>query len=152
MDKYAINDVLPHEAPMILIDGIEQYTDKECIARVTITKDSPFYNSAKQGVPSYIGCEYMAQAIAGFAGSQALDIKEPVQIGFLLGSRKYKTLRPYFLLGETLNISLCELYTEDSGLRVFECKIIDSENIAVATANVNVFQPKDPEQFIKENQ
>jgi len=151
MNKYTIADVLPHKNPMILIDEIGEYDDETCVAQVTITPKSPFYDSNKQGVPSYIGCEYMAQAIAGFAGAQALDIKKPVQIGFLLGSRKYKTFRPYFHLNETLTITLKELYREDSGLRVFDCEIVDQEKVVIAQANINVYQPNDPESFILES-
>ena len=151
MAKYPIVDVIPHKYPMILIDSIGQYDEETCCCQVTITEGSPFYNSDKKGVPSYIGCEYMAQAIAAFAGAQALDLDESVQIGFLLGSRKYKTFQPYFNLEETLTITLKELYREESGLRVFECEIINNLKDVVAQANINVFQPNDPESFIQES-
>jgi predicted hotdog family 3-hydroxylacyl-ACP dehydratase len=151
MNNYDIERVLPHQAPMILIDSLKQYDADSCRCTVVITSASPFYNSLKKGVPSYIGSEYMAQAIAAFAGAHALDHKADVQIGFLLGSRKYKTMRPYFHLDEELTITIKELYREDSGLRVFECEILASENTVIAQANINVFQPKDPNAFIQES-
>ena len=52
---------------------------------------------------------------------------------------------------ETLTITIKELYREDSGLRVFECEIINVENRTLAQANINVFQPKDPDAFIQES-
>jgi predicted hotdog family 3-hydroxylacyl-ACP dehydratase len=151
MNNYDIEQVLPHQSPMILIDSLEYYDVDSCRCNVTITEHSPFYNSDKKGVPSYIGNEYMAQAIAAFAGAHALDANDSVQIGFLLGSRKYKTMCSHFALAEILSITIKELYREDSGLRVFECEIINAENSILAQANINVFQPKDPDAFIQES-
>ncbi len=151
MNNYAITQVLPHQAPMILIDLLEYYDEDTCRCKVEINPASPFYDEFKHGVPSYIGSEYMAQAIAAFAGSHALDKQDDVQIGFLLGSRKYKTFQPYFKVNETLTITIKELYREDSGLRVFECEILSIKSEVLAQANINVFQPKDPDAFIQES-
>lgn len=149
MNNYDISQVLPHKSPMILIDSINQYDVDSCRCTVTITANSPFYNVERKAVPSYIGNEYMAQAIAAFAGAHALDNQDDVQIGFLLGSRKYKTMRSHFELDETLTITIKELYREDSGLRVFECAILSLENDVLAQANINVFQPENPDAFIQ---
>lgn len=151
MNNYDIKQVLPHQAPMILIDTLESYDVDSCRCTVGIKSASPFYDELKKGVPSYIGSEYMAQAIAAFAGAHALDEQDAVQIGFLLGSRKYKTFQPYFKLNEILTITIKELYREDSGLRVFECEILSVENEVLAQANINVFQPNDPDAFIQES-
>lgn len=151
MNNYAIEDILPHKAPMILIDALTNYDDESACCQVKITTSSPFYDAKKQGVPSYIGSEYMAQSIAAFAGAIALDNNGTVVIGFLLGSRKYKTMLPYFPLDKTLQITIKELYREDSGLRVYECEITDEEANIFAQANINVFQPSDAKAFIKEN-
>lgn len=151
MNKYTIEDVLPHRAPMILVDSLQEYDRDSARCQVKIATGSPFYNAEKSGVPSYIGCEYMAQTIAAFAGAIALDDKGQVSIGFLLGSRKYKALKPYFHLGQVLDIGVKELYKEDSGLSVFECEISDNQTNILAHANINVFQPNDPLAFIEEN-
>jgi len=148
MNKYSIEDVLPHREPMILIDSLEFYDSDCCICQVIITKASPFYDDKLTGVPSYIGSEYMAQAIAAFAGANALDKKHDVTIGFLLGSRKYKTFKSAFLLNTLLTIKVKELYREESGLSVFECEINDQTPSIIAQANINVFQPGDAEAFI----
>jgi len=151
MTKYQITDVLPHQYPMMLIDSLHAYDDESCTCQVTITTNSPFYNAETQGVPTYIGSEYMAQSIAAYAGAQALDDNQEVSIGFLLGSRKFHALQPEFPLNETFTIHIKELYREDSGLRVFECNIKNTSNDMFAKANINVFQPKDPKAFIAES-
>ena len=149
MNNYDIIEVLPHRAPMVLIDQLDKYDKVSASCSVTIQENSPFYDAQHQGVASYIGNEYMAQAIAAYSGAHALDEQGTVTIGFLLGSRKYKTFQPYFRLGEKYLITINELYKEESGLSVFDCEIIDAKNNIVAKANVNVFQPKDVESFLQ---
>jgi predicted hotdog family 3-hydroxylacyl-ACP dehydratase len=151
MNNYSITDVLPHRDPMVLIDSLESYDIDSCICQVKITNKSPFYNEKMAGVPSYIGNEYMAQAIAAYSGANALDSQHKVTIGFLLGSRKYKTFKPYFLLNTLLTIKVKQLYQEESGLSVFECEINDQTSNLIAQANINVFQPEDAAAFINEN-
>lgn len=151
MNKYPIVDVLPHREPMILLDSLTYYDEDSCICQVNITPESAFYDIEQSGVPSYIGSEYMAQAIAAFAGAHALDNNQPVSIGFLLGSRKYKTEQPFFTLGHCFTVSVKELYKEESGLSVFECVITNQTEQIIAQANINVFQPEDAQAFINES-
>ena len=150
MTDYLINQVLPHSAPMILIDSIDYYNEDECSCSVTITDTSLFYSHNHLGVPSYVGTEYMAQTIAAFAGAHTLDNNEHVSIGFLLGSRKYETFSSYFLLNSKVQINIKQLYAEDSGLYVFDCMIVDENKNTLAKASINVFRPNNAEEFLKD--
>ncbi|WP_125721303.1 3-hydroxylacyl-ACP dehydratase [Pseudoalteromonas rubra] len=145
-NSHPIESLLAHREPMILIDKLIAHEEDTAECSVEITSDSLFLQA--QGVPSYIGIEYMAQAIAAFAGAKALARGEAVEVGFLLGSRKYQTSCPFFKLGVQLTIMVKELHREESGLGVFECQILEQERL-LASAKVNVFQPKDPESFIR---
>ncbi|NQZ08538.1 MAG: 3-hydroxylacyl-ACP dehydratase [Algicola sp.] len=150
MNSYSIEQVLPHRQPMILIDSLCQYDDESAICSVKITESSLFYDSSQQAVPSYIGVEYMAQAIAALAGADALDANLEVEIGYLLGSRKYQPTTAWFALGSDLNIHVSRLYEEDSGLRVFQCQIKhNSENLV--DAKINVFLPQRAAQQAQSN-
>ncbi len=151
MNKYSIESVAAHTEPMILLDSLDRYGEKTCVCRVNITEQSAFYDFENQGVASYIGSEYMAQTIAAYAGAHALDENREVKIGFLLGSRSYKTSSPYFKLNEQIIISIEELYKENSGLSVFGCEIHDVDGNILANANINVFQPTNPQEFLKES-
>lgn len=148
--RYNIEQVIPHREPMVLIDKLVNYQEEECHCQVTISEQSLFFDPINQGVPSYVGCEYMAQSIAAFAGAHALDANEQVKIGFLLGSRKYKTTAPYFTNRALLDIKVTRLHQEPSGLSVFDCTIYQQQQI-LASALINVFQPDDAIQFIEES-
>ncbi len=149
MNQYSMAQVLSHRPPMILLDQLSSYSGSGALCRVTITDESPFFQDGLAGVPSYIGIEYMAQTIAAFAGANALDGGESVKIGFLLGSRKYQTQVDRFSTGTTLDIEVMRLHQEDSGLSVFDCTI-QTTNEKLAEARINVFQPPDPVQFLRE--
>lgn len=151
MNNYAIDAVLPHSDPMILLDELISYNEEGGQCSVTISTQTPFFDEQSQTVASYIGTEYMAQSIAAYAGALALDNGEAVKIGFLIGTRKYQTYVSEFKLGQTLRVSVTKLYQEESGLSVFDCRIEDGSSL-LAEAKLNVFQPQDPVQFIKEQQ
>ncbi|MFL0796643.1 MAG: hotdog family protein [Cellvibrionaceae bacterium] len=149
MSQYAVEDVVPHARPMALLDTILEWSDTHLIAEVAILEDSPFTDS--EGVPSWVGIEYMAQTIAAYAGVQAREHQEPVKIGFLVGSRRYNCNSSYFPIGSKLQVSINQEVQSESGLAVFQCCIsgIDQNNKAIeASANLNVFQPNDPESFL----
>lgn len=149
MSQYEVSEVIAHRAPMILIDKLVNFDENSAHCQVHITKNSQFLKSEAY-VPSYVGIEYMAQSVAALAGARALSKGECVDIGFLLGSRKYKSSLSQFLVGDTLDVYVTELHQEESGLGVFDCQIVKGGE-QIATAKVNAFQPKDPKSFIEES-
>lgn len=149
MRNYSIEELIAHRPPMVLLSRMASYDDVQAVCEVDISKESPFFQEALNGVATYIGIEYMAQTIAAFAGVKALQRGEQVDIGFLLGSRKYQSYEPSFTSNKTYQVVVKELYREDSGLSMFECKICDGKRI-VSDAKVTTFQPQNPKEFLKE--
>lgn len=77
--------------------------------------------------------------------------KQAVTIGFLVGSRRYDCSHSYFPLGAKLKVRVKELIQGDNGLGVFQCRIDGTGEHAniEASANLNVFQPDDPEEILR---
>ena len=146
---YNIEQVLPHAHPMILLSQFIEAGTGHAVCTVNISPDSPFYDNNIQAVPAYVGIEYMAQCIAAYAGANALAAGEQVKIGFLLGCRKYHPGVSRFDNGQTLQIYVSKLVTEESGLSVFECRILQQDTLIVS-ANLNVFQPDDHRVWLTE--
>jgi predicted hotdog family 3-hydroxylacyl-ACP dehydratase len=132
----AIGDLLPHGREMTLIDRLVEYTPQRSVAVLTTRSGSKF--SQPTGVPAWVGIEYMAQAIAAHAGYEARLRGEPSTIGFLLGTRDYRSEVGEFPLGATLTITVEPLLT-DQRLAAFRC-VIAAETV-LATAVVNVYRP-----------
>ncbi|MCL1075765.1 hotdog family protein [Shewanella dokdonensis] len=142
-----IADFLAHRPPMILIDSIEQYSDNSLLTNINIHEQSPFFELALGRVPNYVGIEYMAQSIAALAGVEAELRREPIRVGFLLGSRKLQLHCDGFFSGQQYQTSVRRLYQEESGLAVFDCQILHHGEV-IASANVNVFQPQDTAAYV----
>jgi predicted hotdog family 3-hydroxylacyl-ACP dehydratase len=140
-----IRNLLPHAGPMVLLDRLISADAESVCAEVCIRQDSMFYKDGAVG--AWIGLEYMAQAIAAFAGYNALVRGEPVKIGFVLGTRHYDCIRPLFLPGKVLKVSATRVFQDDSGMASFDCYIND-ESGPVASAGVTVFQPADAGEFL----
>ena len=115
-------------------------------AEVGIAEDSLFAD--KRGVPSWVGIEYMAQAIAAYGGLLERNKGKEPKIGFLLGSRNYACDVDYFTIGKNLSIRVTRELIADNGLNVFACEL-DGDGLH-AQAVVNVFQPDDVERFLEE--
>jgi len=141
-----IDAVLPHRDSMRLIHRVVAWQDESIAVEVDVPTQGLF--CTPDGVPAWVGVEYMAQAIAAWAGCRAWQTGAEPSIGFLLGSRRYTAHRPYFAAGSCLRVEAnCELLGEN-GLGMFACRILAGD-IEVAVANVSVFQPTDAAAYLE---
>ncbi len=135
---FSIEDLIPHRAPMILIDEILEHSAKHLVSSVTIKKTSPFLVDG-QYVPAWIGLEYMAQSIAAWDGIKAKQRGNSIKPGFLLGAKSYKAKSTGFSLGNQVMTEIVEqIRNDDFGL--FSC-YIDCQGIRAVDASVMVYQP-----------
>lgn len=143
-----VEDLLPHSGDMVLIDKMLEYGDDFGISGVRVDKSDKFFEESINGIHAAIGLEWMAQTIAAIAGIKALQNNRPVQVGFLLGTRKYEPVKNVFKLGEEFVIHVKQLYREDNGLGAFQCSIHEGDKL-IAEAKLNVFAPDNVEKFLK---
>ncbi len=140
-----IDELVPHSGDMSWLDEVLAVNEEDIVAQALIRADSYF---VRDGVlPIWAGIEYMAQAVAAWAGYRAHTKGEQVKVGFLLGTRRYEAFRQSFRVGDTLRIEArCELMG-DNGLGMFSCRIlVDGE--LTASANLSVFEPPDEAAFL----
>lgn len=141
-----IESYVPHRGAMLLLDRLIAADEESAVAEVTVPLGGLFLHEA--GMPSWVGIEYMAQTVAAWAGWRALQKGRAVQIGFLLGSRRYETAQAFFAPGTRLTVSVrCELLG-DNGLGMFDCRIEADGEKELATARISVFEPGDGNAYI----
>jgi predicted hotdog family 3-hydroxylacyl-ACP dehydratase len=148
--QWTIEQLVPHAGRMCLLDRVLASEGETLTAELVIGTDDLFFDSMGPGtgVGGWVGIEYMAQAVAAWAGVQARRDGGKPLIGFLLGSRKYESSRAAFAAGERLHISVQREFQADNGLGQFDCRI-EIEGQTVASAKLTVFGPPDPTAFLK---
>lgn len=148
---YTIESVVPHAKPMSLLEAIVDYGDEWLQATARIEADNLFL--VGQQVPAWVGIEYMAQTVAAWAGVHARIRGEAVQVGFLVGTRKYHASGAGFPLGCCLQITARRVQAGDNGLGIFDCSLkgIDEQGQTVeARASLNVYQSKTLSEMVRE--
>lgn len=150
MPSVDIRDVLPHSGEMVLLDEIASQHERGMVALTTIRESSPFFRAATDplmggvaGVPTWVGLEYMAQAVAAWSGLRARAKGERPPSGFLLGSKKFQAKKAVFPLAHQLRIEVTLQDTHGS-LALFDC-IIQADDVEVE-AVLSVYEGELPSQ------
>ncbi len=141
----AVERMLPHRGGMLWIDRV-LHCDEQSVVVEAVVRDDHLFAEA-DGLPAWVGIEYMAQCIAAWAGGRALTRGEDIKPGFLLGTRRYEAQRTSLAFGLRLQVEAhCELFGEN-GLGLFACRILDGDE-EIATANVSVYEPPDADAYL----
>ena len=130
-----------HEGRMRLLDRVVASGDCTLSAEVKITPDATFYTDP-EGVPAWIGIEYLAQAVAALAGVQGQKKGEAEPpLGYLLGTRNYRCKVPWFTPGMRLLAIATEELQDDNGLGSYDCRLM-SEDEELAHCRLTVFRQR----------
>jgi len=143
--QWPIASLLPHAGGMILLDQVCHVDDDGLTARTTV-KPGP-YSLPDGALPPWLGLELMAQAVGAWAGCQARLAGEAVQLGFLLGTRRYDNHADCLPLGATLTVTAQRSLIDANGMAVFECVLHDDARL-LAQARLTTYQPSDAAAFV----
>jgi len=140
-----IEEILPHRHGMLLVERIVSWDAAR--ATVSASPSAAGWYAEAGGMPSRIGIELMAQAIATHVGVTAWERGEPPKKGVLLGARSYRATQPYFAAGSKLTIDAVKAFSDESGMGAYDATIA-LDGAEVAKARILVFEPPDFEAFI----
>lgn len=137
-----IAEFVPHAAGMCLLDTLVAVDDQGLTARLTPRANDLFADDS--GIPGWVGIEWLAQAVAAWAGWHADRRGESPAVGFLVGSRRYSSHFPYFPLGVPLEVRIRCDFVGANGLGQFSGKIRDADNSSgapLAEGRLTIYQP-----------
>lgn len=137
-----IADLLPHAAPMILLDRLLAHDSTRAVCEVTVREGMPFVQDHR--VATLVSLEYMAQTVAAYAGYNGYLKGGAAPIGFLIGCRQLRSHRPYVAAGTTLTIEARHVWG-DTALGTFACTATLADGTPVATATLSVLQSEPSE-------
>ena len=145
----SVADLVPHRGAMSWLDRVLSVDAERVVAEADLRDTSFFMRDGH--LPPWIGIEYMAQAIAAWAGHRARQEGRSIALGFLVGTRRYEVQRQSFQAGDRLCIeATCELMA-GNGLGMFSCRVL-VEGALAASANLSVFEPPEGAAFLEESQ
>jgi predicted hotdog family 3-hydroxylacyl-ACP dehydratase len=148
MSLWPIAELLPHAGDMILIDEVLSFDEDSVQTRLRV-RPGGLFSQADGSLPAWVGVELMAQSVAAYAGCRARQAGNPVQLGFLLGTRSYQCDVEHFPAGSELHIRALRSLQDDNGMGVFECHL-DGPGIH-AEARLNVFCPPQVDSYLQEH-
>ena len=147
MISWPLAELLPHAGDMILIDGIESFDEEQIHTHLTV-RPGGLFNRPDGSLPAWVGIELMAQSVAAYAGCHAREQGKPVELGFLLGTRKYQCDVEHFPANAHLRIHALRSLEDENGMGVFECHLYGPG--IHATARLNVFRPPNAAGYLAE--
>lgn len=142
-----IENYVPHRGTMLLLDKLLHADAETAVAEVTVPRDGLFLQD--EGMPAWVGLEYMAQTVAAWAGWQAIQSGQWVKLGFLLGTRKFDAQCAFFAPDSVLRVLVRSELVGGNGLGMFDCQIQDAKAAVLAQARVSVYAPDDGSAYIQ---
>ncbi|TNE44093.1 MAG: 3-hydroxylacyl-ACP dehydratase [Deltaproteobacteria bacterium] len=152
--QFSIRQVLPHQGQMVLVDEVLHYDLEGSIhTGLVVPHWSLFHNEARE-VPAFVGLEYMAQTVSAFFGMRRRLAGQPLEVGFLLGTRKMKVNVGSFRSGQQLRVEAQQVY-DYNGMSVFDCQLVEASNAtgessSLLQGKVNVYRPDNLETYLQQ--
>ncbi len=138
--EYQPVDLLPQRPPMLLLDAILDYGEDWMRTAVHIDAANRFLEP--QGVPTYVGLEYMAQTAAAHAGLDLVQRGERPAIALLIGCREYRCNLGHFARGSSLIVAARLLMRDAQDFAAYDCSI-DFGAVQLARATLKAVRPQD---------
>jgi len=141
-----LQTLIPHKGKMLLLDRVIDYNIEGNIqAEYNITEDCLFYDPSVNGVPSWAGFEFMAQAVSALSGIRFRSRGEKPKIGFILNVQSVQILIPVFKNGSSLDIRMNEIDCTDM-IYTYEGKIL-VKNEKIMEGRLMVMETNDEKKY-----
>ena len=143
--------LLPHSGKMLLISRVLEYSVPRRTLRseYDLTENCLFYDSALEGVPAWLGFEFMAQAVSALSGITGKVLGKPPMLGFILSVSSLEIKLPLFRPGDIVRTGITEELRVGSA-STFRCAACAGEREAVL-ARLMVMDVEDPSVFMEQD-
>lgn len=147
-ERYRVEELVPHRGAMCLLDQIDDYGADWLRASLTIRADSTF--AGPEGVPGWVGIEYMAQAASAFGGIEQVQAGGQPTIGLLIGTRYYRCMVETIPLGTRLAVVAKLAMRDDQDFAAYDCTL-DAGGTRIAECTLKAYRPRDIRDWLPGN-
>ncbi|WP_208605352.1 hypothetical protein [Salinicola socius] len=123
-----IAPLVPHARGMCLLDRLIDAHVDGATAEIVTRRDDLFAEA--DGIPAWIGIEWLAQTVAAWAGFRAAATQEPPPPGLLLGARRYRAREPVFAFDQRIRVVVTIDFVADNGVTQINGELQVAENEA----------------------
>ncbi|MDR1759513.1 MAG: thioester dehydrase [Fibrobacter sp.] len=135
--KEQTEKLVPHSGKMFLLSRIAAFSieAKELTSEVDILPGTLFLDSGMQGVPVWIGFEYMAQSISALSGIYNRERNTAPQVGFIMSVTGYTASVDSFPLGKCIQIQVRQTLRMDQAVTFEGVIFMDGKEVAHGVLN-----------------
>ena len=138
--KPPIEDLIPHQPPMVWLDELIDWSWGYARCRARITRDTALVKDGSLHAVALI--EYMAQSVAACLGYGALQSGEDVRVGMIVACRSFDFHRERVPVGTELIVQ-AHLQREVDAVSNFECSV-ESGGAPIAAAQMTLYHASEP--------
>lgn len=133
---------------VLFLDELLHYDRESLSAAINVQPNNP--PNDEEGLPGWMGFEWMAQAAGAWMGAQQRDSGQCVDIGFLMGTRRYRGPDRFAPGRWYVHVSLV-LFDNAAGVLAMDATLSASVTMIkpCASCRVTLFQPTDVAAFIE---
>lgn len=133
--------LVPHARGMCLLTQLIAAGDDSAIAEALARRDDLFAES--DGIPAWVGVEWLAQTVAAWAGFRARASGEAPAPGLLLGAKRYKARVPVFAFDQRVRISVSIDFVADNGVTQVngELHAVGEDGPPLAQGSLTLYRP-----------
>ena len=155
IDRDELINLLPHKGKMFLLSRVTQHDVNvhTITTEYDITENCIFYEKEFDGVPSWVGFEFMAQGISALTGiTNRIKGREPLP-GFILSVMEFKAEVGFLKNNTTIQMKIKEDYREEeSHIYRYLCELYASkeDKVPCVTAKITVMETEDIHSLFKD--
>lgn len=147
IESKELQTLIPHTGKMLLLSRVLDYDCKGSVrAEYDITENCLFYDPVINGVPAWVGFEFMAQTISALSGIRTRERGEKPKMGFILSVPSMQILTSVFSAGSSLEIRMNEtdctnlLYTYEGEILLNGEKVMEGKLMVMEINDAKQFQ------------
>jgi predicted hotdog family 3-hydroxylacyl-ACP dehydratase len=147
-------ELLPHKGKMFLLSRVTQHDvhAHTITSEYDVTPDCIFYEEEADGVPTWVGFEFMAQGISAITGITNKELGRRPRPGFILSVRDFRAAVPYLKNGTTIMMKIKEDFRSDKTYS-YNCELFASrtDTVPAATSTITVMETEDIMSLFKDD-
>lgn len=134
-----ISDILPHAAPMLLLERLVKFTDEEVECSVNTSAGGIFVKDGQ--IDAIVATEWMAQTVGAYVGATRFRASESPRIGFVIGARRVDFHAAHVEVGTPLRVHARPIWI-DRGNGNFKCWVSElGSGRRIAEGSLTVHEP-----------